>query len=172
MDRRSLVCAALFAAWVAHDLEEVATMPASSRELLRNLPKALPIPEDLRREGFSQHHVNVAVTMTGVLMAGAAADGARTHARSPVFQAVLAGFGWHGLGHLASSALTRRYTTGVLTSPVIVLPYWLWARRELTRAGVELSRTDPRLLAAMYPLFLGVHLLTHRLLAARDRGTP
>ncbi len=172
MKRTTVVSAALFAAWVGHDIEELLTLPACSQQLLRQLPAVLPIPEELRREGLSPRHVRVAIALMGVLMAAAAAEGARTGARSPLFQTVLAGFGWHGLGHLASSAVTRHYTPGVLTSPVIVLPYWLWARRELARVGVDVGRTDPRLLPAMYPVFIGIHLLAHRLAGTREPARP
>ena len=170
MKRTTVVSSALFAAWAVHDMEELLTMPGCSRQLLAHLPEARAIPEQLRREGLSHRHVRVAISLMGVMMALAATEGVRTDARSPLFQTVLACFGWHGVGHLAASALTGRYTSGVLTSPVIVLPYWLWARRELTAAGVELRRIDPRLLPAMYPLFIGVQLLAHRLTAADSSG--
>ncbi|WP_454934191.1 HXXEE domain-containing protein [Actinomyces oris] len=36
--------------------------------------------------------------------------------RSPVYQAVLYGYGMHTFSHLASAALARRYTPGVATA--------------------------------------------------------
>ena len=55
------VSAGLFLAWAVHDAEELVTAAASSRELVRRAPTWLPLPADLRRDGFSQHHMNVAI---------------------------------------------------------------------------------------------------------------
>ena len=49
----------------------------------------------------------------------------------------LLGFGVHGFTHIAMALAARRYVTGVATAPTVVIPFWLWARRELARAGVR-----------------------------------
>ncbi|MFE2147875.1 HXXEE domain-containing protein, partial [Streptomyces sp. NPDC059456] len=60
----------------------------------------------------------------------------RTGGRSAFYQAALNGFGLHGLVHLGQAAATRGYTPGVVTSPLLVVPFTLWARGRLRRAGV------------------------------------
>lgn len=72
----------------------------------------------------------------GVIVAAAAADGYRTGGRSAFYQTSLNGFGLHGVVHLAQAAATRGYTPGVVTSPLVVIPFTLWARGRLRRAGV------------------------------------
>jgi hypothetical protein len=166
-NRATWVGAGLFAAWALHDLEELMTAPANSRELAARAPAWLPIPDDVRREGFSAEHFRTGVGIMAVLMAAAAADGARTKGRSPFFQLILDGFGLHGLGHLASAALARRYTFGVATAPVIVIPYWLWARRELARDGVRLEPVSPKAALALPSVLIGVHALTRALRGGR-----
>lgn len=47
------------------------------------------------------------------------------------------GFGLHGLVHLAQAAATRGYTPGAVSSPLVVVPFALWARARLRRAGVS-----------------------------------
>lgn len=73
----------------------------------------------------------------GLIVLAASARGAQTGGRSPFFQSALFGFGAHGFGHLALTALHRGYTPGVATAPTVVIPYSLWAWRELGRAGVR-----------------------------------
>ena len=74
------------------------------------------------------------------------------------FRGALLGFGVHGFTHIAMALAARRYVTGVATAPTVVIPFWLWARRELARAGV---RDDDRaaVLAALafLPLVPGAH---------------
>ncbi len=53
------------------------------------------------------------------------------------------GFGLHGLVHLAQAAAVRGYTPGSVTSPLIVIPYAVWARGRLRRTG-RLRPTDAR----------------------------
>lgn len=159
------VALGLFAAWAVHDLEEVLTMSRTSRELFARLPKALPIPGHLRREGVSQRHVNVAVTLMGLVMAAASAAGVASGCRSRVFRGALLGFGMHGFSHIAMSLAARRYVTGVATAPTVVIPFWLWARRELAKEGIaDDDREAVAAALAFLPTVPGVHLLAHRLL--------
>ena len=44
MNRIQLATAGLFAAWVTHDLEELATMSGNSRILITRLPGWVPMP--------------------------------------------------------------------------------------------------------------------------------
>lgn len=128
----------LLAAWAANDLEEILTMAGWIRTARPELRKRLPwVPERVwQRTDLSQREVNTAIGLMGGIITAAAADGARTGGRSPFFRTVLAGFGLHGVVHLAQSAAYGGYTPGVATSPTVVIPYSLWALRRLRAAGV------------------------------------
>ncbi|WP_181019408.1 HXXEE domain-containing protein [Nonomuraea typhae] len=155
----------LLAAWAVHDAEELATMAAWMRENRAQLEERFPRVPWGRFE-LSQKQVNVAIGLMAGVIAGAAADGARTGGRSPVFQSVLAGFGLHGLVHLAQAAIVRGYTPGVVTSPLMVLPFSVWAWRRLKAAGVPVRGSAAGLMA--FPAVVGgVHALAR--LATRPR---
>ncbi|TDO69178.1 uncharacterized protein with HXXEE motif [Kribbella sp. VKM Ac-2571] len=138
----------LLAAWIAHDLEELATMPSFSQQpdLPAPLTKVLPM---------SRSEAATAIGLTGVAIAAASAAGAATGGRSKFFQASLMGFGLHAGTHLAQSVVLRRYTPGLVTTPLVVIPFSLWAWHRLKAAGVPIAPTDRRLtiaLAAIVPL--------------------
>ncbi len=63
-----------------------------------------------------------------------------------MYRTALDAFGLHGLVHLAQAGLVRGYTPGSATSALVVVPFTLWARHRLRRAGV-LRPTRPRDLA-------------------------
>lgn len=126
----------LLLAWTVHDAEEGFTMARWSQRNARRAGGRLPAFGPFRT-GLSPAHVRTAISAMGVIVAAASADGARSGGRSRLFQAGLMGFGLHAFGHLAASAGLRGYTPGVVTAPVIVLPFSLWAWRELGAAGVR-----------------------------------
>ncbi|MFI8500298.1 HXXEE domain-containing protein [Streptomyces sp. NPDC085524] len=129
----------LFAAWAVHDLEEVATVGRWTRTRVPVLRERHPrVPDRIwhRIEGVDGREFATAVGFMGLVVAAAAADGYRTGGRSAFYQASLNGFGLHGLVHLAQAAATRGYTPGVVTSPLLVVPFTLWARGRLRRTGV------------------------------------
>ncbi|MEL4359327.1 MULTISPECIES: HXXEE domain-containing protein [unclassified Luteococcus] len=113
---RWLVPLSLGASFLANDGEELLTMAPTT--------------------GISQTHVRVGIATMGVLLGAAVADGIHTRGRGWLYQDVQLVFGAHGFGHLAATALGGRYTTGVATSPTVVLPQWWWAASRLRRAGV------------------------------------
>lgn len=166
------VAIGLLAAWCLNDAEELLTMAAGSREAIARIPARVPLPPGLRERGLSQTHVTAAIGLMGIAMAAASARGARTGFRDPISRAVLLGFGLHGIGHLATSAAARGYTSGVLTAPTVVIPFWLWARRALRREGIA-DATPGTLLAALtltVPVMAAVHGLTGVLLGERSLG--
>lgn len=114
--------AGLFAAWAVHDAEEWFTNGPWARA------RGVPISDALARR---------AIGVMGLLVAGAAVDGARTGGRSPVFQSALLAYGLHGFSHLAMAARFGGYAPGVATTPIVVLPFWIWASSRLARAGVR-----------------------------------
>ncbi|MGA5299625.1 HXXEE domain-containing protein [Nucisporomicrobium flavum] len=164
MKRTTKIALGLFGTWAVSDLEELWTMSRSSRRVLPRLPQALPIPAALRRDGVSQRHVTAGIATMGVVIALAAASGVSTEGRSPLFRGVLLGFGLHGFGHLGMTAAARGYVSGAVTAPTMVLPYWLWARRELAREGIrEIDAPAVAVAAAGIPLAMGVHALMFKL---------
>jgi len=154
----------LLAAWALHDAEELATMARWSRRARPRLERLFPSVPWERLE-VSQAHVNVAIVLMGAVMAAASASGARTGGRSRLFQAALAGFGAHGVVHLAQAAATRGYTPGAATSPVVVIPFSVWAWRRLKAAGVPVTggSSTAAALAALPALLAGIHALAHTL---------
>jgi hypothetical protein len=158
----------LFAAWACHDLEELFTMRETSRAVAARMPDWVPIPDEVRRGGLSQRHVNVAISLMGAYVAGVSAVGVRSRGRSRLFRGALVAFGLHGFGHIGVTAALRQYTTGVATSPTIVIPYWLWARRALAGEGLsDREGTAPSAVAGIL-LIPTVHVVT-RLLLSRTR---
>ncbi|MFF4105602.1 HXXEE domain-containing protein [Streptomyces sp. NPDC001903] len=129
----------LLAAWAVHDLEEVATVGRWSRTRVPALRERHPrVPDrvwDVLGSTDGRQFAR-AVGVMGVIVAAAAADGHRTGGRSAFYQTSLNAFGLHGLVHLGQAAATRGYTPGVVTSPLLVVPFTLWARGRLRRAGV------------------------------------
>lgn len=153
-----LIAPGLFLAWLANDLEELATMHEDSKDAMRLASRVLPIPAAVRERGISQSHIELGIAMMGGLMLAASADGVRTGGRGRVFQTALFGFGIHGFGHLAQAAAMRRWTTGARTSPTFVIPYWLLASWALRRRGVDpTERVSWPFVIGMPAFLLAVH---------------
>jgi hypothetical protein len=159
------VALGLFGAWAVHDLEELLTMGRSSREILPRLPKRLPVPEALRRDGVSSRHAALSIAMMGALTAAATSEGVRTQGRSALFRGAVLAFGLHGFSHLAMAGSARHYVTGVATAPTLVIPYWMWARRRLTQAGIPAADGPATAVAlTVGPVLVSIHVLTYRML--------
>ncbi|RJL25180.1 HXXEE domain-containing protein [Bailinhaonella thermotolerans] len=163
----------LFAAWAVHDLEELVTMAGWSRRARPRLEERLPwVPAHVwDRLDVPQAHVNVAIGGMAVIVAAASAAGARSGGRSGFYRAALAAFGWHAAGHLAQGALVRGYTPGLITAPLVVAPFSLWAHRRLRAAGVT---AGPGSVRAAVPLAAGALAAVHGLaaLVTRRRTGP
>ncbi|MFF2188788.1 HXXEE domain-containing protein [Streptomyces sp. NPDC058155] len=129
----------LLVAWALHDAEELATGPRWISENLPALRERFPgVPEPVwsAMAAVEPREFAVAVGVMAALVGSAAVAGHRTGGRSGFYQGALDGFGLHGLAHLAQAAAVRGYTPGSVTSPLIVVPFTLWARGRLRRAGV------------------------------------
>ncbi|NNG18192.1 HXXEE domain-containing protein [Naumannella sp. ID2617S] len=162
MDRTTLATGGLLLAWLANDLEELLTYTDSVRRMRSRLPGWVPTPPPP-----DQTHVTVAIAAVGVTVAAAAVAGVRSGGRSQFFQDSLWAFGMHGFGHLGQAGLTRGYTTGVVTAPTVVIPFWWWATRTLERAGVPQRPRRGRAVAQTLGVLVGAHTLGH--LASRAR---
>jgi hypothetical protein len=163
----------LFVAWLLHDAEELVTMPHWARRnedrLRRRFPR-IP-PRVWQRIDVSRAQTNLAIAIVGAIVLAAAWDGARTGGRSALYQIALAAFGAHALLHLGQSALVRGYTPGVLTAPVIVLPFSLWAWSILPSHAVEGAQAV--LAIVLIPLVVGgSHGLAHAILRVAGAAHP
>ncbi|MFC0622615.1 HXXEE domain-containing protein [Kribbella deserti] len=177
----------LLAAWILHDLEELATMPRWSHQapdqintaLRSAFPATFPstspsspgathwVPSGSVHSGLdpvlrsalpmSRAEAATAIGLVGVVMAAASVQGARTGGRSALFQSASAGFALHAVTHLAQSAALRRYTPGLMTTPLVVIPYALWARREMR--NIPKAPTNPALTTALALAVPAAHLL-------------
>lgn len=133
---RGLLPLSLLASVAANDGEELATMARSLPATVERAPARIrPL---LRRVAGSidQRYVDVAIGTMCILYLAAAIDGWRSAGRGRLFQDVQLVFGAHGFGHLLASAVSRGYTTGVASSPTVVLPQWWWAASRMGTAGV------------------------------------
>src|SRR5437879_389712 len=119
----------LLAAWAVHDSEEWVTMGGWLERARPRLRRRFPwVPErvwDRMRVGPGQ--ARVAIAGMGVVMAAAAAAGARSGGRSRFYQAALAGFGLHAGGHVVQAVVSGGYTPGVVTAPLVAAPFSVWA---------------------------------------------
>jgi hypothetical protein len=163
MNRIRLATAGLFVAWMAHDLEELATMSDTSRTLVPRLPDWMPLPASMRQHGLTARYLTTAIPAVGLVVAAAAVRGYRTEGRSAFYQNTLLGFGLHGLGHIAMSLLARGYASGVATAPTVVVAFWLWATRALQQAGVPNRRSVPAAIALVAGSLAFGHLAAYLL---------
>lgn len=146
-------------------------MPATSELLAARLEQARWTPA----RGLAPHvrtdakESALAISLMGVLVAAAAAKGATTGGRSPLFQYVLAGLHGHVYTHVAASVRLRRYTTGVVTAVAVMAPYSTHSRRVLRAAGLLIEGPRPDLLGAalLLPATYTCHILARHLLKFR-----
>jgi hypothetical protein len=132
-------------AFAAHDLEEVLAAArwsenAAARLTRRHprLGRALAVVLPISTEEMA---IAVGVVAAGV---GCVTAASLRHLEGDLrlFQAALAAFSAHSLGHLGASVVFRGYTPGIATVPTVIVPYSLWARRRLRRAGTFTTRTE------------------------------
>ncbi|MGW1010909.1 HXXEE domain-containing protein [Streptomyces termitum] len=165
----------LLLAWTVHDIEQLALGPRWLRENLPDLRRRFPgVPEPVWRAvgAVDEREFALAVGVMAGIVAAAAAAGARSGGRSGFYQGALDGFGLHGLVHLAQAAAVRDRTPGSVTSALVVIPFTLWARGRLRRAGV-LRPARTRDAAAGLTLAAGATVAAHaaaRRLARRFPG--
>jgi hypothetical protein len=139
----------LTAVWALHDTDELLTLPRWLRRNVPELRRRFPaVPEAVWRRASAVDEREFALAVGGMaaIVAAASVAGHVTGGRSALYQSALNGFGLHGLVHLAQAAAVRGYTPGSVTSPLLVIPFTLWARGRLRRAGA-LRPARPRDLA-------------------------
>jgi hypothetical protein len=116
MQRTTTVSLGLFAAWACHDLEELFTMRETSRVVAARMPDWVPIPDDVRRDGLSQQHVNLGISLMGAYLAGVSAVGVRSRGRSHLERRhpeVLLSRAWHTATLPPSAVAVRAISAGI-----------------------------------------------------------
>lgn len=161
----------LLLSFLANDGEELLTYRESSRWAMSRAPEWVPLPDELRRNGWSQEHTNIGIALIGLHWAGAALAGVRSDGRSAWFQNAAAAWGLHGFGHLGLCLLRGGYVSGALTAPAVI-GYGAWAWHALRTEGVP-CRVSAGGIAANLPVLLAAHagaegiLWAHRALRGR-----
>jgi hypothetical protein len=147
-------------AWVVHDAEEALAFPATSRLLAGRF--GLPGVQVTPRQSL------LAIAMIGSLVSTACVRGVRTGGDSRLFRAVVAGLEAHVGTHLVASLVLRRYTAGLVTAPLVMLPGARRVRTALRRNGKPLVAADTaRGVALMLSAALCAHFVARTLLPTR-----
>lgn len=151
----------LFTAWLLHDLEEAFTFASTSRILAERM--------GTRQLVVTNRESVVAIGIVAIVVGAACARGTRRD-ESRLYRAVLAGLEAHVASHVAASIALRRYTAGVVTAPLVMLPGARHARALLAADGRPLSAGDTvRGSALMLGTALGAHLAARLLCRAAPR---
>jgi hypothetical protein len=160
-------------AWALHDLEELLTAAAWGRTAPERIRRRFPNAPDWLLERLAVTTPQMAVAI-GVVGAGVV-TGARSGLRDldgdmGALPAVLAAYTAHGATHLMQAAALRGYTPGVVTVPLVIAPYSVWAWRTLRRAGLRVDGARLRRdLAVGAPLAVGLALAGHATGALAER---
>ena len=135
MNKIDLATGGLALCYLVNDGEELFTYRSSSRWAFSRLPAWVPLPDEVRKNGWSQAHVNAAVALIGIHWVGASLAGRRSGGRSAWFQNATAAWGLHGFIHLGLCAIRGGYVSGAVTAP-LVIGYGAWAWRILRQEAV------------------------------------
>jgi hypothetical protein len=123
-------------AFLLHDLEEILTMEKMARETRESTP---PFLRDLAEIKTPQIVLGVAIEFVLIALSSFLAN--RPERKTHLFTLILAAFYMHGFGHLAATIVQRRYTSGVITALLVVLPFSRYASGRLLQAGI-ISQSD------------------------------
>jgi hypothetical protein len=127
-------------AFALHDLEEVLAAGRWGRTAPERLRARFPrVPARVAASlavTTPQVATAVGVVATGVAVTTALAWRGIDEDLGPL-PAVLTAYTAHGGTHVLQSVVLREYTPGVLTVPLVIAPYSVWAWRTLRRAGLR-----------------------------------
>lgn len=165
MKQSHLAAYGLLLSFLANDGEELFTYQESSRWAFSHAPSWVPLPDELRRNGWSQEHTNVGIALISLHWAGAAVAGLRSDGHSAWFQNAAAAWGLHGFGHLGLCLLRGGYVSGALTAPAVI-GYGAWAWHALRKEGVP-CRVSAGGIAASLPVLLAAHAGAEGILRAQ-----
>ena len=118
-------------AFLIHDSEEIVTMERFRRENRERFPKFL---RNIAAITTRQFTLAVGVLLVLILLASYLAT--RPQRQMDFFTIGLAVFLVHILGHVAQTVFFRRYTPGLITALLVVLPYSLYGFHRLFTANL------------------------------------
>ncbi|HLZ80332.1 MAG TPA: HXXEE domain-containing protein [Ktedonobacteraceae bacterium] len=146
-------------AFLIHDLEEIFTMERFTHENRERFPKFL---RNIGAISTTQFIAGVGVLFVLTLLAAYLAT--KSQHEMDVFTIALMIFLIHVMGHVIFLIYFRRYTPGLITAVVIVLPYSLYAFHRLFSANLVGSESFN------ISLLVGALLLVPLLLVVRQLG--
>ncbi len=123
-------------AFLLHDFEEILTMERVVRETRESMP---PFLRDLAEIKTPQLVLGVAIEFVLITLSSFLAS--RPQRQMNLFTLLLAAFYVHAFGHLAQTLILRRYTSGVITAFLVVLPFSRYVSRRLSKAEI-VSQSD------------------------------
>ena len=118
------------------------------------------------RVRFTKRQLTFAIACVGVVILAMSLLGVRTQGRSKVFQAGVATLHAHVAGHAAGTIAMRGYSSGVVTALLVNLPYSIWARRQMRRAGILWEGSAPYIkgIAGFAPVFAAIMVISRTLI--------
>ena len=140
-------------AFLVHDLEEILTTETVLRETRGSIP---PFLRDLVEIKTPQLALAVAIEFVLITLSSFLAG--RAARKMHLFTLLLAAFYVHAFGHLVQTVVQRRYTSGVITALLVVLPFSRYTSRRLSQAGV-ISQSDWNQSKVTGSLILGPFLI-------------
>ena len=146
-------------AFLIHDLEEIFTMERFTRENRERFPKFL---RNIAAINTTQFTIAVGVLFAITLLASYLATGQQRQV--DIFITALALFLVHVFWHIATPIIFRKYTPGLITALLIVMPYSLYAFHRLF--GANWIGSDSLSTA----ILIGVLLFGPLILAVRQIG--
>jgi hypothetical protein len=146
-------------AFLIHDLEEILTMERFARKNRDRFPKFM---RNIATINTTQFTIGVGVLFVLTLLAAYLAT--RSPRETDILTIALAIFLIHVVGHIAFPLFFRKYTPGLITAVIIVLPYSLYAFYRLFSANLIGGEN------LNISILLGALLLVPLLLAVRQLG--
>ena len=157
----------LFISWCVHDVEELLFFMRSD---LKNDPRIKQLTDKnalvgkmFRNAAGSQAEINISISFMAVLMLAATLAGwFDPHgAGMLVYGAMLGGYFLHTFTHVGGSLILRRYTPGVITAILVVLPASIIIYTNIFNLGLldwqQAAWTSLAGIAVFIPLLFIVH---------------
>lgn len=152
----------LFITWLVHDAEEALMFPATSRIIAARLGSS--------RFLVTPAQSVIAIALMGLLVAAACRQGSRTNGESRLYRAVLAGLEAHVATHVLAALVFKRYTAGLITAPLVMLPGARISRAAVRRCGRPLAAGDTaRGALLMFGAALASHLIARVICPASEK---
>jgi Protein of unknown function with HXXEE motif len=132
-------------AFALHDLEELLTAPVWSKHAVERIYPRSPVLARALRHVLPVSRTEMAIAV-GAVSAGIAGVTAVSLRASDgdlrLLQIALAGYASHSAAHVGASLVFGGYTPGLVTVPLVVIPYSLWACSRLRQSSVAMTKRE------------------------------